>query len=422
MMKRKIIVFCTVLLFTSGTIAQVISQWRGANRDGVYPGTGLLKEWPADGPALIWSVNGIGKGYSSAVSDGKTVYVTGMKDSTDYLTALNIQGKIIWQVPFGPAWNSSFPETRCTPTFEDESIYVLSGLGTISCINAGDGRTNWSFDAAKKFGAVYGDWGVCESLLLVDNMVIYTPAGPRTSMVAIHKKTGKTAWETESLNDTSAYVSPCLVRYENQRIIVTIMANNLIGVDPVNGKILWKYDYAALMNEESLKVWPGAPKTNTITPLYKDGFLYITGGYNHVGAMFRLTDHGSAISLAWTDTTLDCHHGGVVLHEGNIFGSNWIDNSRGNWCCLDWTTGKPKYEQKWQTKGSIIEADGMLYLFDEKNGTVGLVKPDPDKFSLVSSYTIPGGKGPCWAHPAIEDGILYIRRGDVLMAYDIRQK
>jgi outer membrane protein assembly factor BamB len=301
-------------------------------------------------------------------------------------------------------------------------VYVLSGLGTISCINASDGKVNWSFNAAKKFDAVYGDWGVCESLLLVDDLVIYTPAGPRTSMVAIHKKTGETVWETESLDDTSAYVSPRLIKYGNQKIIVTLMARNLIGVDAANGKILWKYDYAALKPENSLKVWPGAPKTNTITPLFKDGFLYITGGYNHVGAMFRLSEVGAAINLVWTDTVLDCHHGGVVLVDGYIYGSNWIDNSRGNWCCLDWSTGKAMYEQKWQTKGSIITGDGMLYLFDEKNGNVGLVKPGPGKFDLISSFKIPDGKGPCWAHPEIVDGILYIRRGDVLMAYDIRKK
>jgi outer membrane protein assembly factor BamB len=419
---KKLFALIALIFVSYNSYSQSVSQWRGPERDGIYPETGLLKEWPKDGPPILWSCPGIGKGYSSAVSDGKTVFVTGMKDSTDYLTSIDLKGIILWQVPFGPSWNSSFPETRCTPTLENGKIYVLSGLGTISCINASDGKTNWSFNAAKKFGAVYGDWGVCESLLLVDDMVIYTPAGIRTSMVAIHKNTGETVWETESLNDTSAYVSPRLIQYGNRKMIVTIMANNLIGVDPANGKIRWKYNYAALLPEQSMKVWPGAPKTNTITPLFKDGFLYVTGGYNHPGAMFRLSDDAASISLVWTDTTLDCHHGGVVLVDDKIYGSNWIDNSRGNWCCIDWKTGKTMYEQKWQTKGSIIASDDMLYIYDEKNGNVGLLKPDPEKFNLVSSFKIPSGKGPCWSHPEVKDGILYVRRGDVLMAYDIRKK
>ena len=240
-------------------------------------------------------------------------------------------------------------------------------------------------------------------------------------MVALDKKTGETTWETSCLHDTSAYVSPRLILHNGKRIIVTLMANNLIGVNPADGKILFSYNYAALKPEASLKVWPGAPKTNTITPLYDEGFLYITGGYDHPGAMFRIAGDASSLSLAWTDSVLDCHHGGVVLVNGSIYGSNWKDNSHGDWCCIDWKTGKTMYEKQWQTKGSVIAADGMLYVYDEKNGNVGLVNPDPGKFDLRSTFKVPEGKGSCWSHPSIRDGILYIRRGDVLMACDIRR-
>jgi len=403
-------------------VSQDAAQWRGPKRDGHYPSAGLLKEWPTAGPPLLWTCKGIGKGYSSAVSDGKSVYVTGMKDSSDYLTAMDMKGQVLWQVSFGPSWNGSFPETRCTPTVTGSNVFVLSGRGTISSIRAGDGRTNWSFDAAKKFSGVYGEWGVCESLLITGGLVICTPAGPRTSMVALDMNTGETVWESRTLHDTGAYVSPLLVTRGGREIIVTLMANNLAGFDASNGKVLWRYDYAALDPEESLKVWPGAPKTNTITPLYHDGRLFITGGYDHPGAMFSLSENGDTIGLLWTTSTLDCHHGGVVLRDRYIYGSNWLDNSRGNWCCLDWITGKTMYEEKWQTKGSVIEADGMLYLFEEKGGNTGLLLPDPAKFDLRGSFKIAGGTGPCWAHPTIRDGVLYIRRGEVVMAYDVRMK
>jgi outer membrane protein assembly factor BamB len=195
-----------------------------------------------------------------------------------------------------------------------------------------------------------------------------------------------------------------------------------VGVDADNGKILWKFNYADLSPEEGLKIWPGAPRTNTITPLFKDGYLYITGGYNHVGTMFRLSDDAKEITQVWTDTTLDCHHGGVVEINGTIYGSNWFDNARGNWCSVDWQTGKFNYSEKWNTKGAIISADGMLYCFDEKNGNVGLVKADPLKFEVASSFKVTAGKGPYWAHPTIHDGILYIRHGDAVIAYNIRAK
>jgi len=420
-MKRPTIALLFIILFTGGILSQSVNQWRGPDRTGIYPETGLLAEWPKEGPPLLWTADKIGKGFSSPVADGNAIYITGIKDTTDYLTALNLEGKIIWQVPFGPSWTNSFPDTRITPTIENNSIYVLSGSGTLACINTYDGKIKWSFDAVKKFEGAYGEWGIAESPLMVDDKVIYTPGGPKTTMVALNKMTGETIWQSVSLDDSSAYVSPRLIQYGNKKIIITLINKYFLGVDANNGKILWKYEYSALYPEQSLKIWPGAPKTNTITPLYKDGFIYITGGYNHVGAMFKLSDDASSVSLVWTDTTLDCHHGGVVLLDGYIYGSNWIDNGRGNWCCIDWKTGKTLYEQTWHTKGSIISADGLLYCYEEKGGNVGLVRPSPEKFELISSFKVPHGKGPYWAHPEIRKGILYIRHGDAIMAYDLRK-
>jgi len=421
-MKRAFFFFLFSIVFTGLSFSQVADQWRGPERDGIYPETGLLKEWPKDGPPLLWKAEDLGKGYSSAVADGKAVYVTGMKDSTDYLTALSLKGERLWQVPFGPSWNNTFPPTRTTPTIDNGLIYVISGLGTIACVQASDGKIMWSFDAYKKFSGACGTWGVCESPLVYRDMVIYTPAGEKTTMVALNKLTGETVWQSETLHDTSSYVSPRAIRFGNKDIIVTIINKYFIGVDPANGRILWKVDYSAMSPEKGLTIWPGAPKTNAITPLYRDGQVYITGGYNHIGVMFRITGEGSAVDLAWTDTVLDCHHGGVVLVDGYIYGSNWIDNAKGNWCCLDWKTGKAMYEQNWHTKGSIIYSDGMLYCYDEKDGNIGLVKPDTTKFDLVSSFKVPFGKGPHWSHPEISNGILYIRHGEVLMAFDIRKK
>jgi len=137
--------------------------------------------------------------------------------------------------------------------------------------------------------------------------------------------------------------------------------------------------------------------------------------------MFKLAEDASAVSLAWIDTVLDCHHGGVVLVDDYIYGSNWINNGTGNWCCIDWKTGKKMYEEFWNSKGSIVAADGMLYIYDEKKGNVGLVKANPQKFELASSFKVTQGKGPHWAHPVINKGVLYVRHGEFVMAYEIKK-
>jgi outer membrane protein assembly factor BamB len=90
------------------------------------------------------------------------------------------------------------------------------------------------------------------------------------------------------------------------------------------------------------------------------------------------------------------------------------------WACVDWTTGKTLWTAKWYTRGSVISADGMLYLYEEKSGHVALVKPDASKLDIISEFQVTKGEGPFWAHPVISKGKLYIRHGNALMAYQIK--
>ncbi|MDP1621244.1 MAG: PQQ-binding-like beta-propeller repeat protein [Bacteroidales bacterium] len=413
--KRHLLAF-SFMVQVMAVMAQGVAQWRGPDRSGNFPENGLLKEWPAEGPVLLWSVSGIGEGYSSPVCDGKAVYVTGMKNDSDYLTAISDKGNIIRQVSYGSTLSETHPGSRCTPAVDADNIYVLSEGGAISCIGVKDGMIKWSLDAQKEFKPSYSAHGICESLLVSEDNVFYTPCGPKTTLVALDKNTGETRWATESLNDVSAYVSPLLIKYADKQIIVTLTSEHLLGIDAENGKFLWFIDHSKLFIGTR---WYAA--SNAITPLFSDSCIYITGGYNQGGAKFSLNKDASAIDLVWTDSVLDCHIGGVVLVDGYIYGSNWINNRKGDWCCLDWKTGKSMYVHTWFTKGSIIAAGGMLYCLEEKTGNLGLVRPDPNKFDLVSSLKIPLGKGPFWAHPTIRNGILYIRHGDVLMAYDLRR-
>jgi hypothetical protein len=158
----------------------------------------------------------------------------------------------------------------------------------------------------------------------------------------------------------------------------------------------------------------------TNTPLHRDGRVFITSGYNHAGVMLRLAKDGKSAAVEWVAPVLDNHHGHVVLVGAHLYGSNWINNGKGNWVALDWLSGKAAYEAEWTTKGSIVAAEGLLYCYDERQGNLALVRATPGGFSVVSSFRITAGEGPHWAHPAISGGRLYVRHGDVLMAYDVR--
>lgn len=402
--------------------SQQISEWREENRTGVSAETGLLKSWPESGPTQIWINKELPKGFSSPSFGNNTIYITGQDADSDILIALDNSGKIRWKTPYGLTWKASYPESRCTPTVEGKSVYVSSGKGDIACIDGTTGSILWSVKASEIYNGTFGEWGIAESLIIDGQKLYYSPGGPETMTVALDKNTGSEIWKSESINDGPAYVSPILIDYEGKKILINISLHYVYGVDVTEGKILWKVNHVDVIDsKKSVEVWGDAPLIKCVSPLYSDGKIFVTGGYDHGGAMLKLIDGGKNVTVEWTDEVLDVHHGGVVLLDGYIYGSNWLSNSDGNWCCIELNTGRKMYEEKWKCKGSIISADGLLYIYDERSGFIGLVKPDPTKFDLISNFKITDGSGPHWAHPVIFNGVMYIRHGEALMAYNVKE-
>jgi outer membrane protein assembly factor BamB len=407
-----VVVFLVAILSAQG---QIISEWRGPGRSGVYDEKGLLAQWPDKGPKMIMSVTGLPKGNSSVATGIDMLYIAGTRDSLEVVVALDMKGNRIWETAYGRSWIEAFPESRSTPTIEGDRIYVASGKLDAACIDAKSGNVIWSQRVADKFQGVFGSWGTSCSPLIVDNKFILTIGGNLTTLVALDKSTGEKVWATESLHDRLGYVSPCLIEYKGKKQIIALTERNVLGVSPNDGRILWIFDYAKYAG-------PDGKNNNTTTPLYADGHIYVTSGYNHNGVMLALSDDGNSVSLVWSDPVLDNHLGGVVHVGDYIYGSNWYNNDKGSWVCLNWETGKVMYETDWGNKGSIVAAEGMLYCYEEKKGNVGLVRATPEKFELVSFFKVPPGSGPHWAHPVIHNKVLYIRHGDSVMAYDIAAK
>lgn len=391
-----------------------IYQFRGPGRDGFFNETGLLAEWPEEGPRQILEVEGIGKGWSSPIVTEDMIFITGMIESTDHLSAIDFEGNIKWQVPYGDSWAKSFPDTRSSPTIEDNRIYVLSGQGVLSCINAENGETRWKVKVDEDYEAEWHSWGVAESILIVDDLVICTPGGNKTSVVAFDKMTGEQAWQTQSIGGQRAYASPTIFEFMGTKYVLAVTAQNLLAVLPETGEVKWSFNY---FNEGVWTFQPGLIWTNT--PIHDKDRIWISKGYNFPSVMLKVDSSGSGVSKVFVDHTFDNHHHGGILIDGYLYGSNWQNNGKGKWVCMNWERGEIKWVEEWENKGSIISADGKMYVYEEKRGTVGLLNPNPDKFDLVSSFRITKGSGPHWAHPYIAHGNLYLRHGDVLMAFDI---
>ena len=149
--------------------AQKMNGWREDNRTGVSSETGLLKVWPAEGPNLLWTCLDLPKGNSSVSFGNNTIYITGTRDTTEVLVALDMNGKTLWQTGMGRAWNGSNPESRATPTFEWNRIYTCSGMGDLACIDGTGGQVIWLYRASEQNKGTYGMWGIAESLLADGN-------------------------------------------------------------------------------------------------------------------------------------------------------------------------------------------------------------------------------------------------------------
>lgn len=381
-------------------------QWGGVDRDAKSPDTGLLKTWPPEGPSRAWLAEGIGKGHAAPCVVNGTVYVTGMDESgLGQLSAIDSAGSLLWRTAYGREWEQTYPGARSTPAYDDGSLYILSSMGLAVCCDAQTGKIAWSEDVAKKFNGLMPRCGFSESLLLYEGNVICTPGGKDASLVALDKKTGETRWTTQGFNDQSGYCSPLLIDRGGQKLIVTLTARHVVGIDPANGSVLWSQAFDTEAEDPN----------HCVTPAYRDGFLYATSGHRDGGQMFTLSPDGKQASPAWADKVLNTSHGGIIAVDGYLYGTNLKDK----WICLELKTGNVMYETRGVGMGSVAYADGMLYCYGEK-GTMALVPASPKAYEIVSSFKIAHGDGQHWAHPVIADGRLYVRHGNALACYALR--
>ena len=375
--------------------------WLGPHRDGRSTDTGLLKEWPSGGPTKLWTVKGLGKGFSSPSIAGDTIYVTGEPDDKLHLFAYDLDGKLKWQVAHGPSWTANYPGARSSPTIDGRNLYLLSGKGLLVCYDARQGKPLWSKDAAQ-FGGKPGGWGYAESVLIHENLAIFKPGGANC-IVALDKLSGRDVWTSKGIAAGPEYSSCLAVNYEGASLIVTGSREGLIAVNARNGTLLWNNKFSA------------GNVANCPTPAYADGLIFWANGYGKGGVCMQLAAGGNA-TQAWTTSDMVCHHGGYVIDGGYIYGNN------GNgWACLDLKSGQTKWSDKAFGKGSLCWADGMLYLFSEKKGEAALAACSPSGLQLKGRVQVEG-EGPSWAHPVVTGGRLYLRYEDNLYCFDVKAK
>lgn len=400
---NKLLITLVGVFLTFSTFSQNIAQWRGDSRDGIYLEDNLLKEWPVNGPELLWHFNQLGDGHASAAVTDELVYTAGTADGNGFVIALDYNGNVKWKKEYGREWVESYDGVRSTPLVVDDKLYILSGYGLMLCMDSQKGDVLWQVDLMKQYDGRNIRYGFTENLAFDGEKIFCTPGGVDANVIALNRHTGELIWKSQGNGEKSAYCSPLIIDFQNRNILVTMTEKSILGFDVKTGEMLWSHPHK---NRWSV---------HANSPLYHDGRLYCLSGYGKGGVMLKISEDGTQIEELWSDSLLDSKMGGVVLLDGRIYGSGDVNRS---WYCLDWETGKELYSSKMIGRGNVIYSDEMLYCYAE-SGHIGLVEPKSDSFNLVSSFKVPFGTKQHWAHLVIHNKRLYVRHGSSLMVYSL---
>ncbi|NOQ25607.1 MAG: PQQ-binding-like beta-propeller repeat protein [Bacteroidales bacterium] len=405
-MRNIILISLVLALFTQCTKKTEISQWRGPNRDGIYPETNLLKEWPENGPELIWKYDELGNGYSSAAVLSDKVITIATIDSINYVIAFDHKGSVLYKKELGKEWMINFPGARSTPLIYGNMGYFLNGLGKLYCFNADNGEIIWLKDLFSDFDGENKKFGITENLLIDDDKLFCTPGGKEDNIIALNRHTGELIWKREGNGGASHYASPILVEIAEEKYIITIVGSSILSVNTTNGNLAWEYNVRA-----------GNP-----LPIYKDGYLFIIDFIteeNRGAIMLKIADDGKSVSKEWFSEYLNVNMmiGGEILMDNKIFGSNAKKKSI---FCIDWNTGAPI--DSLETNSfitTLIAAEGLLYSYTF-GGDFSLLQHNENGFKTLGSFSVEGGieRQHC-SQPVIHNGRLYIRHDNSLFVYNI---
>jgi len=381
-------------------------QWRGPNRDGVSKETGLLRQWPAEGPPLAWKTTGAGRGYSSMSASKGRLYTLGLRGEREFIVAFDLRnGKEVWATPHGGAFrNDRGDGPRGTPTVDGERVYALGGNGDLTALDAARGRVIWTMNVLQKFGGSNITWGISESPLVVGEKLLVNPGGPGAGIVALNKRDGSLIWKSQS--DRAGYSSGIPVVVGGKTQVIFFTSTRGLGLDLETGGLLWEYPRASNRT------------ANAATPVARGNRVFLSSDYGNGGGLVEIRADAKGVSASEVYFTREMrnHHSSSVLVGEYLYGF-----SGGILTAMRFDTGEVAWKDRSVGKGSLVYADGHLYLLSE-NGVAGLAEATPEGYREKGRFRIPQDSLPTWAHPIVAGGHLYLRDQDTIYAFDLRQK
>lgn len=377
-------------------------QFRGPNRDGISKETGLMREWPAGGPKVLWTVP-VGQGYSSpAIVNGK-VYLNDYDEAAQewLVRCLNLSdGKELWRFKEARRIRPNHAITRTVPAVDGKYVFTLDPKAVLHCLDAATGKEVWRKELVQEYSAKIPPWYNGQCPLLEENRIIIATGG-NALLVALEKDSGKEIWRSPNPdNEPMTHASPMTAVLGGVKQYLYTTLTGVYGLDAKDGAILWRAPFKL-----NVAVAP--------SPLGVDNQLvFLTSGYNSGTAMFKITKSGGTFTadkmfeLTPAEWNSEVHT--PIIFEDHLFAVG--RNRRGLFTCMNkkgeviWTSNaKASFDL-----GGFLLADGMFFILDGKTGMLRLVEASTKEYKELASAQVLSGHD-VWGPMALSNGKLVLR-------------
>ena len=396
-MKVKVTLTAVVLMAAACSSLADWPQYLGPNRNSISDQKGVLRSWPENGPEVLWTV-AVGIGYGGpVVKDGK-VYLLDRDDKVgDNLRCLDLSnGKELWNFAYDAPGSVMFPGSRSVPIADGNNVYSCGPYGDLYCIDINTHKPVWNKNVWKDFGGGrIPIWAITQCPLIYGDLLIIASQAPEAGVVAYNKLTGNVVWKTPNLGNET-YASPAIVKIAGEDHIAMVISStnlighpelantlgNVVGIEPLTGKILWQYDKWNCHISVPSAVDAG------------EGRVLITGAYNAGAALIKVekkADGSYGVTELYKTVEFGAHTQPPILYNGYFYAQYTTNERRDGMVCMSidgqikWKTGRsPTFN-----KGGSILADGLL-LSTDGSTKLYLIEPDPSGFKLLASAEVLG--------------------------------
>lgn len=426
-------------------------QFLGPKGDGTSAETGLLDQWGAEGPPLLWEKE-IGTGYSApSVRAGLLVLHHRIKDEEIVEAFGAAEGKPVWRHAYPSRFIDPYGYNngpRGTPLLTADRCYTFGAEGKLLCLELKTGKLVWERDTQKDWNVPEAFFGVGSTPVLEAGLLIVMVGGqPDSGMVAFDPESGKTVWESVGEGNwqgqpmigwrgdltvdwkrwrhdkQASYATPVPATVNGKRQVFCLMRQGLVSINPTNGAVNFSYWFRALPDES----------VNAANPVVVDDMVLISGAYYRIGAaLLRVLPGNQAVEELWRSTALEIHWTTPIYHDGYVYAFSGRNEPDARFRCVEYKTGKVMWERNegWRRygsapetygRGSALLAEGKLFVLGEA-GLLGLFRVNPEKPEELARSQIPQLKYPCWAAPVLSNRKLYLRSENKLLCFDVAKK